>query len=322
MEISSLSVGGSPRLAGESLEHVETLIASETELPPIIVHRPTMRVIDGMHRLLAMKRLGHRKIAVRFFEGSEDEAFVLAVKSNIAHGLPLSLADRKHAAARVVASHPEWSDRMIASVTGISAKTVAEIRKSANAEPPDGGGRIGKDGRVRAADVTERRRVAQELIIKDPGLSLRQVARAAGISPETVRDVRKRLRRGEDPLPQGRAKGAAGGQDADGRPARRTGIAEQPTPGSGSPPPPAVVVERLKADPALRFNENGRDLLRLLNIHALRTEDWSKIIDSVPPHCIEIVAHLARDCSKKWLEFASLVERNAMDPDFGPAGRP
>lgn len=319
--ISSLSAGVSPRLAGENLEHVETLIASEADLPPILVHRPTMRVIDGMHRLLAMKRLGHRKIAVRFFDGSEDEAFVLAVKSNIAHGLPLSLADRKHAAARVVASHPEWSDRMIASVTGISAKTIAEIRKNTDAKPLDGMGRVGMDGRVRVADVAQRRRLAQELIIKHPGRSLRQIAREAGISPETVRDVRNRLRRGEDPLPPGRAQGGSG-QDADSRPARRTGVTDQSAPGSGSPLPPAVVLERLKADPALRLNENGRDLLRLLTIHALRTEDWSKIIDSVPPHCIELVAHLARDCAKKWLEFASLIERNAPDPGFGPVGRP
>ena len=50
-------------VVSRDLCHVETLIASETELPPIIVHRLTMRVIDGMHRLLAVQRLGRRKIA-------------------------------------------------------------------------------------------------------------------------------------------------------------------------------------------------------------------------------------------------------------------
>ncbi|KAB2348057.1 streptomycin biosynthesis protein [Actinomadura rudentiformis] len=292
VQISSLSTGGSPRLAGEDLAHVQTLVASQAQLPPIIVHRPTMRVVDGMHRLLAAKLQGHQKIAVRFFDGPEEDAFVLAVKSNIAHGLPLSLADRKHAAERVIVSHPQWSDRMIASVTGISARTVAEIRKTA--APASTSGRIGLDGRIRSTDVTEGRRLAQELITKDPALSLRQVAQAAGISPETVRDVKKRLSRGEDPLPR-----------------RSKQLGTQLTQRPRSPAPPsAAVLERLRADPALRFNENGRDLLRLLNAHTLRAEDWNKLAESVPPHSVESVARLARDTARKWLEFASLIERN------------
>jgi AraC-like DNA-binding protein len=312
VEVSSLSIGHSPRIAGESLDHVEVLVEADGQLPPIIVHRPTMRVVDGAHRLRAAVLLGQKTIAVRFFDGPEEDAFVLAVKSNIKHGLPLSTADRKHAARRIIASHPQWSDRRIASVVGVSAKTVAEIRRSTGAGPADGG-RIGRDGRVRSADVTERRRLAHELIIQDPSLSLRQVARVAGISPETVRDVKKRLLRGEDPRPGAQpdvrpkelvSQGARGGSAA-----WRPGVVGS-LPGREPMPPPAAVVERLKADPALRFNENGRDLLRLLNIHIIGAEDWNKIIDSVPPHCIEIVAHLARDCARKWSELASRIERN------------
>ncbi|WP_231334620.1 ParB/RepB/Spo0J family partition protein [Actinomadura graeca] len=290
---------------------METLVTCAAQLPPIIVHRPSMRVIDGMHRLRAAELLGRRKIAVRFFDGPEEDAFVLAVQSNIAHGLPLSLADRKHAAERVIASHPQWSDRMIASVTGISAKTVAEIRKSAGADSAGGAGRIGKDGRVRSSDVTEGRRLAHEMIIKNPGLSLRQVARAAGISPETVRDVKNRVMRGEDPLPQGRSRELLG-QGAAGTLATSAALPVTPASAPGSAPPSSAVIERLRADPALRFNENGRDLLRLLNLHTLRTEDWNKIVDSVPPHRKEAVAHLARDCARKWLELASLIERNVV----------
>ncbi|MFG1997578.1 ParB N-terminal domain-containing protein [Spirillospora sp. NPDC048911] len=306
VEIGSLAAGGSPRTAGENLAHVETLVASQAQLPPIVVHRPTMRVVDGMHRLLAAKSQGHRTISVRFFDGPEEDAFVLAVRSNIAHGLPLSLADRKQAAERVIASHARWSDRMIASVTGISARTVAEIRKQVKGRPADGAGRIGRDGRVRSTDATEGRRRAHELIVKDPGLSLRQVARAAGISPETVRDVKNRLSRGEDPLPRRRPKELV--PRPAGQPARRDGHAGRPAPGPAAAP--AAVVERLRADPALRFNENGRDLLRLLNVHTLRAEDWNRLVDSVPPHCTEKVAQLARDCARKWLEFASVVERD------------
>ncbi|WP_220378005.1 hypothetical protein [Streptomyces inhibens] len=48
------------------------------------------------------------EIGVKFFDGSEKDAFVLAVESNVHHGLPLTLSDRTAAARRIVKSHPEW----------------------------------------------------------------------------------------------------------------------------------------------------------------------------------------------------------------------
>ena len=81
-------------------------------------------------------------------DGSEADAFVRAVQANIKHGLPLSLRDRKAAAARIVYSHPWWSNRAIASVTGLSPKTVAGIRRSTGESAP-GDVRVGRDGRAR-----------------------------------------------------------------------------------------------------------------------------------------------------------------------------
>jgi hypothetical protein len=112
--VGAVRIAGSPRSAGESLEHIRTLADITADLPPIIVHRKSMRVIDGVHRLRAARLRGQPRIAVRFFDGNDNDAFVLAVRTNVAHGLPLSLADRKAAAAQIVASHPHWSDRMIA----------------------------------------------------------------------------------------------------------------------------------------------------------------------------------------------------------------
>jgi len=296
VEVSSLFAADSPRDGGENKEHVESLAATETRLPPIIVHRATMRVIDGLHRLKAAKLRGMERIEVRFFDGDEADAFVVAVKSNIAHGLPLSLADRKRAAKRIMTSHRQWSDRMIASATGIAAGTVADIRRQLAGELSAMDSRIGQDGRVRPIDGSTGRRLARDLIAENPGLSLRQVAREAGISPETVRDVRNRLRRGEDPVPKPRH-GAP-------RPATRQNCAGR----TRAVQDPASVVDRLKADPALRFSETGRNLLTLLNIHMIRPEQWDKIVENVPPHCSEIVAQLARDCSEMWMELASRVE--------------
>jgi ParB-like chromosome segregation protein Spo0J len=199
--IGSLLPADSPRRSGENLEHARALAESEAPLLPIVVHRPTMRVIDGMHRLRAATLRGDDQIEIRFFDGDDADAFVLAVQTNIVHGLPLPVSDRKAAAARIVRTHPHWSDRAIASASGLSAKTVAAIRHRPGAEDHGQRARIGRDGRLRSLNAEEGRAFAAEMIEANPGASLREIARKANISPETVRDVRARLRRGESPLP-------------------------------------------------------------------------------------------------------------------------
>ncbi|UWS69865.1 ParB/RepB/Spo0J family partition protein [Streptomyces noursei] len=202
VSVASLVATGSPRLAGEDAEHAHTLSQSEAQLPPIIVHRSSMRIIDGMHRLRAAILRGRDEIDVQFFDGSEKDAFVLAVESNVQHGLPLTLSDRTAAAGRIVKSHPEWSDRAVAAATGLAAKTVAAIRRrSATEEVPQLHTRIGRDGKARPVNSAEGRRLASTLLMEKPDASLREVAKAAGISTGTVRDVRQRLQRNENPVP-------------------------------------------------------------------------------------------------------------------------
>ncbi|MGW5735030.1 MULTISPECIES: ParB N-terminal domain-containing protein [Streptomyces] len=307
VEIGSLSTADSPRISGIDQEHVEALAVVQSPLPPITVHRSTMRVIDGLHRVRAAELRGQRKIAVKFFEGDTADAFVLAVESNVTHGLPLTTADRKRAAGRIIASHPQWSDRMIASVSGIAPGTVAEIRRRAPAEQAGEASRIGHDGRVRPVDGTEGRRVASELIAENPQLSLRQIARVASISPETVRDVRNRMMRGEDPLPRR----AQRGRDVLVSAPRSSGPTAVPDRDPGQDR--ATVLKRLNADPALRFSETGRTLLRLLNIHTISAEEWDEIIDKAPPHCRRIVAYLAGECAEMWAEVAVRVQRKVAE---------
>ncbi|MFF3750430.1 ParB N-terminal domain-containing protein [Streptomyces sp. NPDC002018] len=281
-------------------------------MPPIIVHRDSMRVIDGLHRLRAAQLRGDRSITVTFYDGTEADAFVLAVESNVRHGLPLSLRDRKQAAARIITTHPQWSDRKIASVTGIAPHTVAEVRRSLTVGTPgENIERIGRDGRVRPVGIAEGRRRAGQLIAENPDLSLRQIARAAGISPETARDVRNRLSRGEEPLLPPRPRGV--------RPRPREELLKVvPQSGCGEARPAGAAayaeglsaVNRLKADPALRLNETGRQLLRLLSVHMLPPDEWEGIVDTVPPYWSGTVAHLARECAHIWEELAARVEKN------------
>lgn len=280
--VASLLVAGSPRTTGEDVEHVRMLADVTADLPPVIVHRPTMRVIDGVHRLRAAQLRGRDEIEVRFFDGDEQEAFVVAVRTNVTHGMPLSLADRKAAAVRIVASHPHWSDRMIAGTAGLSAATVARIRLGRDGSEP--ASRIGHDGRVRPVNSPERRRLARALLMTEPTLSLREVARRVGISPETARAVRAGLRRGEPPA--------------------------RPEP-VGPLPDPVAALRHLRGDPALRFSEAGRELLRLLDVRAVTEERWAVIAASLPPYCRDTVTRLALDCARTWQTFAQRIQRTS-----------
>jgi hypothetical protein len=304
--VSLLVAGDSPRLNGEDAAHIRVLAEAGVELPPILVHRSGMRVIDGMHRLSAARARGQVTIEARFFDGSQDEAFVLGVKANMAHGLPLTLADRQAAAARIMACRPYRSDRWIAAVTGLSAGTVAAIRRRAGQGGAQVTTRIGKDGRARPVSSAAGRRIASDAITKNPGASLREIAKVAGISPATVLDVRERMRRGDGPVPPRQPSGRQ----------KQAPAARAPAPGprpAGISPGEArsrgTLLQALARDPSLRFTEPGRLLLRWVDEQATGPEGWQDVIDAAPPHCMHIVAELARRCAADWLDLAQQLER-------------
>src|SRR5579862_6566295 len=93
--IALISDGASPRRSGPDLEHIRALAESDDPLPPILIQRSTMSVIDGMHRVLAAKMRGQEEIEARLIDGDQAICFVMAVSVNVKHGLPLSLDDRK-----------------------------------------------------------------------------------------------------------------------------------------------------------------------------------------------------------------------------------
>ncbi|MEU1588444.1 ParB N-terminal domain-containing protein [Micromonospora sp. NPDC005710] len=301
--VSALLPADSPRSEGEDQEHIRVLASIEAKLPPIIVHRATMRVIDGMHRLAAAKLRDDETIEVRFFEGTEREAFVLAVKANIAHGRPLSLNDRTSAAERIMVSHPAWSDRAIAVAAGISARLVGNLRRRLAVEDDsfdEARSRVGRDGRVRPLDNAEGRLKAAEVIRESPMASLREIGKRAGISPATASDVRKRIERGEDPVP-------GNNERAERRPAR-------PARRGGDPadePDIEAMLHGLRVDPSLRFSETGRDLLRWVLSKALRPGEWKHISDGLPPHATYILADVARQCADEWREIADDLDQRS-----------
>jgi ParB-like chromosome segregation protein Spo0J len=304
--IAALRAADSPRLEGENPEHTRLLAESEDRLPPILVHRRTMRVIDGVHRLAAAQLRNEETIDVEYFDGTECEAFVLAVRSNTTHGLPLSRVDRTAAAVRIIASHPEWSDRAIAAATGIARRTVSRIRVHLATEHAQPARREGRDGRVRPVDATEGRLKARDVIVRQPDASLREIARQAGISPTTARAVRELVRRGEDPaVPRQQTGATARSGGGPGRPA---------TDGDSSrnvQQDLLALLEGLRNDPQLRFTESGREVLRWLASRAMVPEEWQNTVGKVPPHCTYLIAELARRFSDEWLRFAEDMETRA-----------
>jgi ParB-like chromosome segregation protein Spo0J len=320
----ALRPADSPRLFGEDKAHIARLAESEAPLPPILVDRRTMRVIDGMHRLMAASLQGREAIDVIFFDGTEADAFLRAVQENVAHGLPLTQADRRAAAERIIATHPRMSDRAIGHSSGLAAKTVAAIRKASHEEIAQSGARIGLDGKVRPLDSGGGRRRAAELLAQQPDASLRVVARAAGISPATVLDVRKRMERGESPVPQKPAveaarKGAGGdgaeaGTDSGGASAQAIRL----RPRAAATPDPATAVGRLLRDPSLCHNDRGKEMLRLLRVNAVGAEQLQEAATSLPPHCVGIVVQLAHQYASMWQAFARELDGRARIID--PAG--
>lgn len=269
------------------------LAAAEGALPPILVCRSTMRVVDGHHRLKAAHLRGVERIGVTFFDGDDDEAFVAAVMANIGHGLPLPVSDRKAAAVRIVVSHPHWSDREIARRTGLATSTVSEIRR-ATVGTERLHGRVGRDGRVRPVDPGTGRRRAAELLRQQPDASLREVARLAGVSPNTVRDVRDRLSRGEEPVPRG-------------SPSARRTAPRQRTEAVGAGGAIAAATSTLagiRSDPALRHSEAGRSLLRALDLQIRAAAQCQSLAGQLPPHCGYALARIAGSLIEAWQEIA------------------
>ncbi|GGV54063.1 ParB/RepB/Spo0J family partition protein [Streptomyces spectabilis] len=325
--IGILRPADSPRI-GENLQHARTLGACGAVLPPILVHRETMRVIDGMHRLRAALMQQRELVEVTYFDGSTEDAFVVAVQTNIAHGMPLTLAERAAAAARIIITHAQWSDRAIAAVAGLDPKTVAALRRRGLPPGQAPAVRVGQDGKFRPVDPAAGRQAASRLISQEPQASLRHIARRAGVSPGTVRDVRARLERGEDPLPpalrapapQGRpepgpgpgpARPPAGGQERAAQEARAAPAARAaagPGPGPGPGPGLERVFASLCKDPSLRQSETGRLLLRLLEMHL--PAQFRRITAAVPPYRAGMVAAAATECARAWQHLADTIQHS------------
>ncbi|SCK04866.1 Chromosome segregation protein Spo0J, contains ParB-like nuclease domain [Streptomyces sp. WMMB 714] len=282
-----LTASYSPRTEKKDTEYARKLADLAVPLPPIVVHRQTMKVIDGFHRLLAARLIGVERIAVRFFDGSEENASLLAVALNTTHGRPLTLAERTAAAERILARHPQWSDRAVATVAGLSPGKVSQVRRNEQQETERAESRVGRDGRVRPLNTSQGRKRASELLKANPQATLRQVASMTGISAATVADVRNRMRRGLPPVPPRQQEKGTRKLAVSPAAAAQSAVADR-TPS----PALASLSQVLRKDPSLRFNDAGRTVLRMLEACTVVERERKQIMACMPAHCRELISEL------------------------------
>lgn len=212
-----------------------------------------------------------------------------SLRAGAGEGSPKAAPDRRRDAERLLATHPQWSDRAIAQLCNLSSKTVAAIRERSAPDAPPPGSRVGRDGRVRPLDASAGRQRAAELFAARPDASLREVSIQAGVSVATARDVRDRLREGRTPtvtpLPRG---------------SRRPESRRRTSP-----------VDPVAEDRALRSSEEGRRFTEWLVQHSVTRADWQEFVEAVPVSRAYVIADLARTVADSWAEFAKEMERRA-----------
>jgi ParB-like chromosome segregation protein Spo0J len=140
-----------PRARGLDPEHLERLRASDPATwPPLLVAPDAdggYDVVDGFHRLHVARELSLPTLPCVVDEGA---GYADAAVANLAHGLPLSLADRKAFARWLHDQLPDLSYVELGRASGLSDKTA----KRALAGPSESSSRAGGFP-PRAADPVE-----------------------------------------------------------------------------------------------------------------------------------------------------------------------
>lgn len=295
--VGELRNGAWVRSAGLDHDHVASLAEFGPRWPPILVRSGDGTIVDGHHRVAAARAIGLAQIRAESFVGTDAEAFCEAVQRNLKHGLPLRLEDRRNAAERLLSENATWSDRRIADICGLAPGTVSALR-SRSATLSDK--RVGRDGRARSVrPISDHMRIA-ETIAAHPDLSLRAIAREVGVSPETVRRVRRRLHQEE---------ATVSGVLATARlsPQSQSAVFSSPQllGDSGR--------RTLESDAALASAPHGEKFTRWFAATDI-SDEWESFMTDVPLSRIYVVADEARRRSRMWALFAASVEARVRRP--------
>ena len=196
ISLDSIRPGPLLRAGGINEAHVAALAEVSDSWPPIVVTEDHT-LVDGHHRFAAARLLELERISAVVFKGSRADAYVEAVRSNVWHGMPLTLSERRQGRP----SDPRGSSHVVGSQDRLellvsSARTIKTLPRRVGAvedRPPmsaRGSGATVVSGRSKRGSL--RASIVAELE-RRPTASLRAIARSVGASPETVRSVRNQL---------------------------------------------------------------------------------------------------------------------------------
>jgi ParB-like chromosome segregation protein Spo0J len=317
LAVDEVHEGEGVRSRGLDEAHVAALMETAGEWPPIVIWGDENLILDGAHRVAAARRLGLATVLAARFLGSPDQAYVESVSRNVKHGLPLSMIDRRRAATRVLTKHPDWSNRRIASVCGLSDKTVARMRPARRRDDHRGGvivdieRKVGKDGKARPTNSRALRDRIELALEENPQASLRAIAAAAGASPETVRSVRARCLEAGSPRGAGSAHRtrAPGTVDAASGPVDRAsgGVDRDRAATKGSAAAVIPGCSSWEADQALLTCGDDGEFARWFGRNRI-VDEWHAYVWRVPVGRIFDVVDEARRRAASWNSFATLLE--------------
>jgi ParB-like chromosome segregation protein Spo0J len=287
--LADLTEGYTPRATRIDEGHVKTLSEVIDRVPPILVERRTMQVLDGLHRVQAARRSGRTHIDAILFSGDESEALALAVEANVKHGKPLSRAERQTAAIELLRRLPERSDRWLAEVCGLSHSTVGKLRNEL--EQPRLTSRVGRDGRRRPVDPAASRAAAAREISSRPEATLRQVAASAGVAVSTAQRVSLGVRRSAVQ-------------------ATTTAMISDPLSDEEQP----SVLDA----PALRSRPDLDEFRTWLSRTEVSSQDFQMFLEQVPLGRIYELVDEFRKRSQVWLDIARELEKRAQRRPYQP----
>ncbi|MHB1325170.1 MAG: ParB/RepB/Spo0J family partition protein [Thermoleophilia bacterium] len=125
-----------PRIGGLDTDHVAALQENPQAWPSLaVVERGGYVLVDGFHRYAAAQNLSLKTIPVVVHELLADaDLRALAFALNAVHGRPLTLADRRAEAERLLKADTAVSNLEVARRTALSPTTVAGLREQLEAQ--------------------------------------------------------------------------------------------------------------------------------------------------------------------------------------------
>jgi hypothetical protein len=275
------------RHAGLHEAHVRYLASVYEELPPVVVQRSSLCIVDGAHRLAAAELLGLDEVKVAYFSGADQEAYIEGLRLNVRQGLPFTLRDRTKAAANLVSLCSTWSDRRIAITCGVAPGTVGRIRATVqNEQLPR---REGIDGRLRPADPKEARRHISQVLAVMPNAKTHELVAITGSAPATVRSARR------GPIPIRLTSGQC--------PDRGTDLEAGPSP---------------TEDAAFSCDARAQAFAAWFQAHLIEDSHWAGLIQAIPIGRVYTLADEARHQARCWERLAKQLELGATLRRSGP----